>query len=74
MQPYTHLLIGPIEERTPGGLSITGDPSRHSDLSPPAQILAFMSLIRVATLGQLARFHSLTAGNNGSRNDVDLGL
>src|SRR6266404_953514 len=71
MQPYTHLLIGPIEERTPDGLSITGDASRHSDLSPPAQILAFMSLIRVATLGQLARFHSLPADNNGSRSIIE---
>lgn len=57
MKPYTHLLIGPIEERTPDGSSMTADSWRRSFLPPPVQILAFMALVHVATLGQLARFH-----------------
>jgi hypothetical protein len=36
---------------------MTGDDWRRSFLTPPAQILAFVGMLRVATLGQLARFH-----------------
>src|ERR1700730_2824908 len=68
MQSYTHLLIGPPEERAPDGRSKTGDHWRHA-LTPPAQILGFICMVRVATLGQLARVHYLAvskAGSNGS--------
>jgi hypothetical protein len=57
MEPYNLKFIGPPEEETSGGLSMTGDHWRRLSLTPPAQILAFVGMVRVATLGQLARFH-----------------
>jgi hypothetical protein len=57
MEPYNFKFIGPLEEETSDGVSMTGDHWRLSFLTPPAQILAFMGMVRVATLGQLARFH-----------------
>ena len=58
MEAYNFKFIGPPEEETSDGLSMTGDHWRRSLLTAPAQILAFLGMVRVATLGQLARFYA----------------